>query len=1827
MNTASGVFLEIQDTRGFNLQGATPPSNVPQPYLTQNVSGFVGTVTRSTAAYQLNGSTKISFQDATIEVAGAVRAGDVWRVVLGTAPADIYEYTVGTLGFPASVIGVADALQSRINTGLGTEGDALVTISSASAFTVTVSVTGAKPESSAVIRGTPADQTETGSLDPNVLLINWTTVEVELGGTPHQGEVWSLTVGGQTQTQTVSLTDSLSDIATGLAGDFDGLSGATDPFSNVAASGSRLTFTFKTAWAGNRTVSAFSVTPQTDVGALTPTQKSLVVLDLSNFVGTNDEVSNWAVALTGTAGFAPTGNGRDARAADLVSDINTEGTYTAVYISSTDTLVIERASGVTAFTATITENYDEVMGTTPPALVLTQSSELGYRLTVGGAVREGQTWTLDLSTVSDPTYDVPVVNGGSNPTLADIRTSLASSLNALTGYTATVVGADIIVQGPASFTMTADVTPAAAAGTAVVRGTPTQSWEMIVTPDLTNYPLSADDVWNLTVGSNTLYYRVPPSGANIAQGFVDLIDDANIANLTATPLGNTIVLRLSGGGLLTVGDTEVIRVQDETEADETPIDPVVPYFVAVQYTINDDTNDTVSAGQFTSEWVPGEKWILTVDGIESSYTVSNSDAPESSNRNLKTIADKLVAKINSNNPDYHAEAILLSGNGKRVRITVLDKDALGVPGTGNGKQDPITFDVKRGGTVRGVFDIDNARVIQTPFYTITPSIELVRVSTGEVLARDWFGIPDALRLGNATTRTAGGIDKGSFTEYDPFIEYNFVIADGDQEFVIRVSSVVTYSSFFFNQQFDNGGVYPGVGYELVVSLPRHERNDNAIELLGTVFTLVDGSGEGRSATVTGYEAEYKEYTLNPHGTWNALPNASSQYEITDLLSTQGFTSPQDYATWLAEAPVTDSYVVVLTNEPTADVILDVVPKPTRTYDADQAFNADAAFGEATELQVRAATRRAIVEFGGTPSAGEDWILTLTGIDAELGVDAILNYVKADSSRDNDFASNLTFRHPVTAGQSVTAVANALRNLINGSSAGYQATLAPGHTIVLGGQAVLNETWNINIGASTFAHTVTVGQTLRDVTAALAAAINADAGDYTVEVRTTKTEGDTLVIAHPPVVDGGAGDEFTPSVFTGASGSFTQAETPQLKITHASQSFYTGFAATPETKGGYSAETTRNANGTFKQLAVELTGFVAQGEVWKLWVNGAEVASYTTGFRDDLAAIARDFAADVAVPAFSDSYDLIQRGRILTISHAAATQTGDVTAVVTITPAAGATPFSTGSAFVRSQIVFTADDGDGEADGGEWNFPQTVTLQAIDDTFVDGGDALVFPAFEERLNEIRGPITIQGGPLVGEERFLNNPFRLPEETNNRQADGQLDDAITNLDGQAVLTDDEAFHFNALLGERPGFDPRMNEFPFEFTFLNGPAIASFLDVKSVSQELLSIADDEPFDVDLGISGISDLTTRVQFSGTPEQANGVVTNANLSWTEATVSLTGTSVQGETWTVTLTKGGTSQSFSYEVTAGNRALSKIVRALATQISATPGYAAEAFVDIIGNSKLRVRTTDAVAFKVQASVGGLGSAAISGRPVQDFTELLDNTKWTVAAFRVFGVSAGETWTLNLTNADGVVDNNSYLVKSGDTFEDITFGLDDQIDEDYLPLISGYTVTFQTEWTSEVTSTVVLSGAPESGEIWTLTLTVAGQPITFSHEVIGDTTLEQIAESLAAKINAHPSPNLSAEANGVALVVINSAANTSGALFQILNSATTIPDAATSANTTSYSTTISLSGTPVVGETWYLQLQIAVSGGSSITRTYVHTVALVDADNEPSTVKTIETLLD
>src|SRR5262249_4417496 len=125
--------------------------------------------------------------------------------------------------------------------------------------------------------------------------------------------------------------------------------------------------------------------------------------------------------------------------------------------------------------------------------------------------------------------------------------------------------------------------------------------------------------------------------------------------------------------------------------------------------------------------------------------------------------------------------------------------------------------------------------------------------------------------------------------------------------------------------------------------------------------------------------------------------------------------------------------------------------------------------------------------------------------------------------------------------------------------------------------------------------------------------------------------------------------------------------------------------------------------------------------------------------------------------------------------------------------------------------------------------------------VDGSDALVFPALPDRVNGIRGPLTIDGAPSISGEQFLNSPFRLPGETNFPLADGAIRSIVNNPDGTTTLTDINPTHVQSPCRDRPGVGPRTTEVTWLYpcTLRSGQASGVSLAVAWVSSDMLSFA----------------------------------------------------------------------------------------------------------------------------------------------------------------------------------------------------------------------------------------------------------------------------------------------------------------------------------------------------------------------------------------------------
>ena len=395
---------------------------------------------------------------------------------------------------------------------------------------------------------------------------------------------------------------------------------------------------------------------------------------------------------------------------------------------------------------------------------------------------------------------------------------------------------------------------------------------------------------------------------------------------------------------------------------------------------------------------------------------------------------------------------------------------------------------------------------------------------------------------------------------------------------------------------------------------------------------------------------------------------------------------------------------------------------------------------------------------------------------------------------------------------------------------------PRARVTLDGSIVTNETWKLTLTSADLATVrnvnvpVTVGLTLPEVVALFITAVNST-GDYAASL-----DGSAFVITST----GGV-------------------------------AFFVDSSITPETRGSFQVTGTVGVGG-WRQVEVELAGEIAQGEVWTLNLAGVNY-TYTAGFRATLADAVQGFKSAIALSLQANTYDVLARGRVLTVNR----RDGLV-----FTLGHGITPDSQGSVVVTPQMVFTSTD---------WNdaLAHVVSVLAIDDDVVDGSDALVFPAPEQRVNTMRGPLTIEGGVRVQEERFLNNPFTLPGESNYPLEDGTIE-SLGTVGGQVTITDSHALHTGPVFGLRPGFDPRINDSTYALTILNGVAQGAEGDLDFVSENILTISRSTAFDVGFGYSGLG-AAERMVFRGIPERAQ----LASIGWLDVSVGLVGTIQSGE--------------------------------------------------------------------------------------------------------------------------------------------------------------------------------------------------------------------------------------------------------------------------------------------------------------------------------------------
>ncbi|KPK03543.1 MAG: hypothetical protein AMS20_10425, partial [Gemmatimonas sp. SG8_28] len=352
--------------------------------------------------------------------------------------------------------------------------------------------------------------------------------------------------------------------------------------------------------------------------------------------------------------------------------------------------------------------------------------------------------------------------------------------------------------------------------------------------------------------------------------------------------------------------------------------------------------------------------------------------------------------------------------------------------------------------------------------------------------------------------------------------------------------------------------------------------------------------------------------------------------------------------------------------------------------------------------------------------------------------------------------------------------------------------------------------------------------------------------------------------------------------------------------------------------------------------------------------------------------------------------------------------------------------------------------------------------------------------------------------------------------------------------------------------------------------------------------------------------------------------------------VELSGTPLVGDVWTISI------DGEDYEATVGTPvgldSVAKIAAAIALQIDATERFTA--FAD--GNRVVIVSATGQ-AFDTVFQV--LSQAAIPD-PSADFEALegattvllltgtpIENDVW---HFEVNGSSFDYTIAAGTTLADVAEDLATDIAGLANLVAAAAGSTVMVVDRSLTPSEPVVTLEIRlggpagpaggalvvSEGAAQ-SFAVNLRGTPVPDETWLVLVDVDSDPDTdpvrVPYTVASGDTLADVASGLAAALNAATSlADYTATAEGVVLIVVNR----SGAEFALALRAEAAITASVDDTSVPGSATITLSGTPVLGERFVLRIQL----GSAVTFV-AYTVVKVDADGDPATPKTPPTLTD
>jgi len=1054
--------------------------------------------TTFTAAYKVTAIAESGTAGSTdtMELSGTVTTGDTWTVTLNDGGTTDHSFTATATeqddGDPLSAM--ADKLAETINTAAGdywavSNGSALlVTHNKGDAFTSQLKIAAGSPEPGA-----------NGEADEIVLVDDVT-----------EDETWTVTLDDGTET-TYSFTVTSTETGAGNeAAQREATAGKLADAINGAGGDYRADWDGSTLMVvhtgGTPFTSAYTLTSAAVAGNAGEAEN--VVLTETVAAGdtwsvTLDDGTSTAFQFKATSTEVGAADPKAAMAQKLSEVINAAaGEYWAAFTGST---LLVMHTGGSAFTSAYTVETASNAGTTGQAVKLAAS------LSAGGSLSPIETWTATLDENTDgadlDTYTYAVQ--ASDSSTGTIAQGIADAVNTDTAgpYKAVRVGSAVYVinESGTGFSTATDIALRDPDGSNTVSGTVDSNWyqdiELVVPAD-TDTPSNdaAADTWSVTIDN-----RANPFSATGAAG------DALSGLITAMASAGYTASDMSSGG------AAILRVSQLSGA-PMAVDAVV-HDRAVAATSTDEIADTRSHYNdvditLSGNPSPGEIWSVTINDTTYTTTVPQPDPLRTGAVwTLEDVAAALDAEVGANDK-FSVSAV--AGT-----LTITDD---------TGWDETFTASAQRGsGFVTGIFDIDQAsykqglsvqqvayqepvyfwgfylgtRTVYRPeaySYVMSPSLQVFEV-VGDPGGSDDIPVT-LLDVAAEGVVYSPVVDQGSVASYDPDASkanYDpFLQVDFDKAATYRVV-VGYYQDYEDNPYFSDGfvgGVPAGESYRLNISIQRHDENQEAIALVGKRVTIAEGTGAGQSRIISAYNPQTNEYTFE--SPWSILPDGTSLYEV-------GYSMQEEYTGYV---PGFDSYEIALTQAPDSDVIVDVVPQLTRTYNAELAFDDAANNGGNEAVQADVATKQALLAVGGDRNDGETWVATFTQTN---GVTQSFAYEVTDATTAADVATGLASAIDAEADFSAAVTGDAFTSSLTNANSFYaefgvtrgNADITGSGTadadIELTGTAAVGESWTLEIDGTSFTYLVQQGdeQDLAFVARGLAGRIPSDT--YTVTV--------------------------------------------------------------------------------------------------------------------------------------------------------------------------------------------------------------------------------------------------------------------------------------------------------------------------------------------------------------------------------------------------------------------------------------------------------------------------------------------------------------------------------------------------------------------------------------------------------------------------------------------------------------------------------------------------------------------------------------------------------